>query len=60
MKGINRKKNRVQYPNVPSVRRPIPLGTHLPVHDRHGNLEYSSDSENMEITIVAGDDVYKQ
>ena len=53
LKGINRKnKHHVQYPYVPSAIRPIPYD--LPVPGPDGNMEYSSDSEYSDMTVVAG------
>ena len=60
LKGTNPKnKNHVQNPNVSSDIRPIPHGPDLPVSEPDGNMEYISDSENSDMTIVAGDDAYK-
>ena len=43
LKGINRKnKHHVQYPDIPSVIRPIPHGLGLSVPESDGNMEYSS------------------
>ena len=56
--GINRtNKHHVQYPDVLSAIRLIPHSLDLPVSDC--NMEYSSDSEFSDMTIVAGDDAYK-
>ena len=60
LKGINRKnKHIVQYPDVPSAIRLIPHGPDLPVPEPDGNMEYSSDSEHSDMTVVARDDAYK-
>ena len=60
LKVINCKiKYYVQYLNVPSAIRPIPHSLDLPVHGLDGNLEYSSDSEHSDMTVVAEDDAYK-
>ena len=59
-KGINRKnKHHVQYPNIPSAIRPIPHGSDLPIQEQNDNMEYSSDSEYSDMTVVAGNDTYK-
>ena len=60
LKGINRKnKHQVQYPDVPSAIRPIPHCLDLPVFEPDGNMEYSSDFDHSDQTVVAGDDAYK-
>ena len=60
LKGINHKnKYSVQYPDVPSDIRLIPHGPDLPVPEPDGNIEYSSDSEYSDMTVLAGDDAYK-
>ena len=60
LKGINRKnKNHVQYNDVPSAIRPIPHGPDLFVPEPDGNIEYGSDSDNSDMTVVAGDDANK-
>ena len=60
LKGINHKnKHHIQYPNVHSAIRPIPHGPDLPVPEPGGNMEYSSDSEHRDVTVIAGDDAYK-
>ena len=57
LKGIGRKnKSHVQYPNVPSAIRPISHGSDLSVPEPDGNMEYSSDSEHSDMTVVAGDE----
>ena len=61
LRGINHKnKHHVQYLNAPSSIRPILHGSDLPVPDPEGNMEYNSDSEHSDMTIVAGDDAYKR
>ena len=52
-------KHHVQYPNVPSVMRPISYGPDLPAPESDGYMEYSSDSEHSDMTVEAGDDAYK-
>ena len=60
IKGINCKnKHHVEYPNVPSAIRPTHHGPYLPVLEPNGNMEYSSDFEHSDMTVVAGDDAYK-
>ena len=60
LKGINCKnKHHVQYPDILSAIRLIPYGPDLPVPEPDGNMEYSSDSEHSDMTVVAGDDTYK-
>ena len=60
LKEINRKdKLHVQYPDVPSAIRPIPHGVVLLVLEPDGNMEYSSDSEYSDMTVVTVDDAYK-
>ena len=60
LKGRNRKnKHHIQYPDVPSVIRLIPHGPDLPVPELDGNMEYSSDSEHSDLTVVARDEPYK-
>ena len=60
VKGINHKnKHHVQYPDVPSVIRPIPHGPDLPVSEPDGNMQYSSDYEHSDMTVVGGDDAHK-
>ena len=60
LKGINCKnKHHLQYPVVPSAIRPIPHSPDLPVLKPDGNMEYSSDSEHSDTTVVAEDDAYK-
>ena len=39
--------------------RPIPHGPNLPVPDPDINMEYSSDFHYSDMTVGAGDDVYK-
>ena len=57
LKGINRKnKHHAQYLHVPSATKPISHGPNLPFPDPDGNMEYSSDSEHSDMTVVAGDD----
>ena len=57
LKGINRKnKHHVQYPDDPSAIRPIPHDPDLPVPEPEGNMEYSSDTEHWDMTVVAGMD----
>ena len=59
LKEINCKnKHHVQYPNVLSVIRPISHGSELPVPEPDGNMEYSSDFEHSDMTVL-GDDTYK-
>ena len=45
-------------PDNPSVIRPIPHRPDLPVPESNGNMEYSSDSEHSDMTVVTGDDAY--
>ena len=52
-------KHHVQYPDVPSTIRLIPHSPDLPVQEPDTNMEYSSDSKHSDMTVVAGDDVYK-
>ena len=60
LKGINRKnKHHVQYPDVPSALKLIPQGPDLSVPEPDGNMEYCSDFEYSDMTVVAGDDTYK-
>ena len=57
------KRNRLQelvpcpIPCVPSAIRPIPDNPDLPVAELEGNMEYRSDSEHSDMTVVAGDDL---
>ena len=52
LKGINRKnKQHVHSPDVPTVIRPV---THDP-----NLLEYTSDYEHCDMTVVNGEDAYK-
>ena len=58
LKGINCKdEHYVQYPDAPSVIKPILHGPDLPVPEPDGNMEYSSDSEHCDMIVIAGDDV---
>ena len=60
LKGINCKnEHHVQYPDVHSVIRPILHGPYLPVPESDVNMEYSSDSEHSDTTVVARDEAYK-
>ena len=60
LKGINRKnKLHIKYSNVPSAIRTIPHDPELSVSEPDGNVEYSSDSEHSDMTVVARDDAYK-
>ena len=60
LKGINRKnKYHVQYPDVPSAIRPIPYSWDLPDHELDVYMEYRSDSEHSDMTVITGDDAYK-
>ena len=60
LKGINHKnKHHVQYLNIPSAIRPIPHGPNLPVPEPDGNIKYSSDSENSDMTVAPRADAYK-
>ena len=60
LKGINHKnKHYVQYPNVPSALKPIPHGPDLPVPEPDGNIEYCSDFEHSNMTVVVEDDAHK-
>ena len=60
LKGINlRNKHHLQYSNVPSAIRPILHGPDLPVSESDANMEYSSDYEHSDMTVVAGGDAYK-
>ena len=57
LKGINLKnKHHVLYFNVPSAIRPILHIPDLLVPEPDSNMEYSSDSEDSDLTVVAGDD----
>ena len=59
LKGMNCKnKHHVHYPNVPSAIRPT---SHYPdlVPEPDDNMEYSSDSEHSDMTVIAVDDTYK-
>ena len=54
LKGINCKnKPHVQYPNVTAAIRSISHGSDLPVPEPDANMEYSSDSEHSDMTVVA-------
>ena len=60
IKGINcQNKHHVQYPDVPSAIIPIAHGPDLPVPKPDGNMEYSSESEHSDMTVVGRDDAYK-
>ena len=60
LKGINHKnQHNVQYSDFPSATRPILQIRDLPVLEPAGNMEYSSDSERSDITVVSGGDAYK-
>ena len=60
LKGINPKnKHHIQYPDVSSAMRLIPPDPDLPVPKPDDNMEYSSDSEHSDMTVVAGHDSYK-
>ena len=60
LKGINCKnKDHFPYSDVPSAIRSIPHHPNLPVPESHGNMEYKSDSEHSDITVVVGDIAYK-
>ena len=60
LKGITQKsKHHVQYPDLPSAIKPIPLIPDLPIPEPDANKEYSSDSEQGDITVIAGNDAYK-
>ena len=60
LKGINHKnKHHVQYPDVLSTIRLIPHGLDFPVPEPDGNIEYSSDSEHSDMTVVARNYAYK-
>ena len=60
LKEINcRNKHQVQYPDVPSVIRPIPHVPDLSVSEAEGNMEYSSDYEHSDMIVVTGGDAYK-
>ena len=39
--------------------RPIPHGPDLPIPKPNGNMEYNSNFELSDMTVVAGDDIYK-
>ena len=59
---INIKKIRkycVKYFDIPFAPRPISHGPDLPFPEPDGNMEYSSNSEHSDITIVARDDAEK-
>ena len=43
---------------TPSTIRPIFNGSDLPFPEQDDNMEYSSDSEHSDITVVTGDDAY--
>ena len=58
LKEITSKNNlHVQYPDVPSAIRPILDGQDFPVPDPHSNIDYSSNSDHSEMTVVAEFDV---
>ena len=60
LKGIYHKnKHDVQYPDVPSAIRPIPHCPVLPVPEPDRSMEYRSDSEHSDMTVIAGDDTYQ-
>ena len=60
LKGINHKnRHHVLYLDVPSAIRPIPHGPDFPVPEPDVNMEYSSNSEHSDMTVVAGNDAYK-
>ena len=60
LKGINCKnKHHIKYPNVPSAIKSISHGPDFLVSEPDGNMEYSSDSEHSDMTVVAEDDTYK-
>ena len=60
LKRINHKnKHHVQYPDVPSAIRLIPHGPDLSVPEPGGIMRYNSDSEHIDMSVVAGNDVYK-
>ena len=60
LKEINHKnKHHIQYPDVPSVIRPISHGSNLPVPKPDSNIEYIYDFKHSDITVGAGDDTYK-
>ena len=52
-------KHHVQYSDVPSALRSIPNGPDLPGTESDVNMEYSSDSEHSDMTVVVGNDTYK-
>ena len=60
LKGINHKnKHYIWYLNVPSAIRPISHGPDHSFSEPDGNMEYSSDSQYSDMTVVAGDGAYK-
>ena len=60
LKGINHKnEHHDQYPDVPSSIRPIPHDPDFPVPKPDDNIEYCSDSNHSDMTILTGDYVYK-
>ena len=52
-------KHHAQYHDVLSVIRPIPHGQDILVPEPDVNMEYRSDSEHRDMTVVAGDDASK-
>ena len=59
LKGINLKKNNVHSPDVPSAVRPILDSPDPPVTEPDGNREFSSDSKQSDMIVVAGDVTFK-
>ena len=58
---IDRLQEQIPRPNpdILSVIRSIPYGPDLPISKPDGNIEYSSNSEHGDMTVVAEDDAYK-
>ena len=52
-------KHHVQYPDVPSAKRPISHDPDFPIPKPDGNIEYSSYSDYSDMTIVSGDGTHK-
>ena len=55
----SQEQHHVQYPDVPSAIRPINHGSDPPVPEPDGNIEYSSDSDYSNMTVIAAFDAYK-
>ena len=60
LKWIKRKKKLyIQYSDVPFGIRPIPHCLDFSISDPDVNMEYSFDSEQSEMAVIAWDDEYK-